>query len=51
MIAHSLDETLVQLAAVLDRAAIRRLIVAGDLVESPLPCRHTSATSGGWGNG
>jgi putative SbcD/Mre11-related phosphoesterase len=43
VIAHSLDETLVRLAAVLDRAAITRLVVAGDLVESPRPCRRTSS--------
>jgi len=42
VIAHSLNETLERLAAVLDRAAITRLVVAGDLVESPRRCRHTS---------
>jgi len=43
VIAHSLDETLARLSLVLDRATLARLIVAGDLVESPRPCRRTSA--------
>jgi putative SbcD/Mre11-related phosphoesterase len=41
--AHSLVETLGRLERVLDRAMIVRLIVAGDLVESPRPCRRTAA--------
>src|SRR5262249_16686482 len=41
--AHSLGETLGRLERVLSRAAIARLIVAGDLVESPRPCRRTAA--------
>ena len=41
--AHSLAETLGRLERVLGRAAIARLIVAGDLVESPRPCRRTAA--------
>ena len=41
--AHSLDETLSRLACLLARASIARLIVAGDLVESPRPCRRTAA--------
>ena len=41
--AHSLRETLSSLAMLLDRVTISRLIVAGDLVESPLPCRRTAA--------
>src|SRR5262249_17561025 len=41
--AHSLGETLARLERVLHRAAIARLIVAGDLVESPRPCRRTAA--------
>ena len=41
--AHSLRETIGALTALLGRAAISRLIVAGDLVESPLPCRRTGA--------
>ena len=41
VIAHSLDETLARLALVLARAPVTRLIVAGDLVESPRPCRRT----------
>jgi putative SbcD/Mre11-related phosphoesterase len=39
--AHSLRETLAKLDNLLARAAIERLIVAGDLVESPAPCRPT----------
>ncbi len=39
--AHSLDETLERLALVLNRAAIARLIIAGDLVESARPCHRT----------
>ncbi len=42
VIAHSLNETLERLAAVLDRATITRLVVAGDLVESPRLCCHTA---------
>jgi putative SbcD/Mre11-related phosphoesterase len=38
---HSLDETTARLAAVLARAPIARLVIAGDLVESPRPCRRT----------
>ncbi|MGP0069252.1 MAG: metallophosphoesterase [Isosphaeraceae bacterium] len=41
--AHSLDETRARLDRVLARAPISRLIVAGDLVESPRPCRRTAA--------
>jgi putative SbcD/Mre11-related phosphoesterase len=40
--AHSLDETLRKLARLVDRAAFDRLVVAGDLVESPAPCRRTA---------
>jgi putative SbcD/Mre11-related phosphoesterase len=43
VIAHSLDETLTRLARVLVRARVTRLIVAGDLVESPRPCVRTRA--------
>ncbi len=39
---HSLDETIARLSAVLARAAIARLVVAGDLVESARPCRRTA---------
>ncbi len=39
--AHSLEETLERLALVLNRAAVARLIVAGDLVESARPCHRT----------
>ncbi|WP_406701296.1 metallophosphoesterase [Singulisphaera sp. Ch08] len=39
--AHSLAETLAKLATLLDRWPIDQLIVAGDLVESPHPCRRT----------
>ncbi len=41
--AHSLDETLARLDRLLGRAPIARLIIAGDLVESPRPCRRTAA--------
>jgi putative SbcD/Mre11-related phosphoesterase len=41
--AHSLDETLSRLDRLLARAPIARLIVAGDLIESPRPCRRTAA--------
>jgi len=40
--AHSLDETLARLDRLLGRASIARLVVAGDLVESPRPCRRTA---------
>jgi putative SbcD/Mre11-related phosphoesterase len=38
---HSLEETVARLSAVLARAAIARLVVAGDLVESARPCHRT----------
>jgi uncharacterized protein len=41
--AHSLAETQAKLGRLLSRAAVDRLVVAGDLVESPRPCRRTSA--------
>ncbi len=41
--AHSLAETLAKLAALLARGPIARLVIAGDLVESPRPCRRTAA--------
>jgi metallophosphoesterase superfamily enzyme len=41
--AHSLTETLARLSRLLARAVIERLVVAGDLVESPRPCRQTDA--------
>jgi putative SbcD/Mre11-related phosphoesterase len=41
--AHSLRETVARLSAVFARATIARLVVAGDLVESSRPCRHTAA--------
>lgn len=40
--AHSLAETRTKLARLLDRAAIARLVVAGDLVESATFCRRTA---------
>ena len=40
---HSLAETIASLGPLLDRASIARLVVAGDLVESPRPCRKTAA--------
>lgn len=39
--AHSLEETIARLASTFARAPITRLVVAGDLVESARPCRHT----------
>ncbi|AGA25517.1 metallophosphoesterase [Singulisphaera acidiphila] len=45
--AHSLAETLAKLAILFDRWPVNRLIVAGDLVESPLPCRRTAEDLGG----
>jgi uncharacterized protein len=41
--AHSLRETLAKLTTLLERIQIRRLIVAGDLVESARPCGRTAA--------
>jgi putative SbcD/Mre11-related phosphoesterase len=41
--AHSLTETLAKLARLLERSKVRRLVVAGDLVESPAPCRRTAS--------
>ncbi len=41
VVAHSLNETIAGLSALLSRARVDRVIVAGDLVESPLPCRRT----------
>lgn len=41
--AHSLAETVAKLSKLLDRVEIRRLVVAGDLVESPAPCRRTAS--------
>lgn len=40
--AHSLAETLGKLESLLGRATIRRLVVAGDLVESSRPCAATA---------
>ena len=51
VIAHSLDETLSRLALVLGRAPVSRLVVAGDLVESPRPCSRTAPTCAGCANG
>lgn len=39
--AHSLDETVTKLAALLAGLRLQRLVIAGDLVESPRPCRRT----------
>lgn len=41
--AHSLRETLEKLEVLSSRAKLDRLIVAGDLVESPRRCRRTEA--------
>jgi len=38
---HSLNETITKLSSLLERVTIQRLVVAGDLVESPTPCRRT----------
>jgi putative SbcD/Mre11-related phosphoesterase len=40
--AHSLAETVAKLGLLLERHPITRLVVAGDLVESPAPCRRTA---------
>jgi uncharacterized protein len=39
--AHSLAETLAKLSSLLAGPRVDRLVVAGDLVESPAPCRRT----------
>lgn len=41
--AHSFDETRERLDRMLARGVVRRLIVAGDLVESSRPCARTAA--------
>lgn len=41
--AHSLAETRDRLTRAFARAEVRRLVVAGDLVESPRPCARTAA--------
>ena len=41
--AHSLRETIAKLAVLLGRFPMDRLVVAGDLVESPRRCRRTEA--------
>ena len=41
--AHSLRETIAKLSSLLDRQPVDRLVVAGDLVESPRRCRRTEA--------
>jgi putative SbcD/Mre11-related phosphoesterase len=41
--AHTLSETLAGLSRVLARAEIDCLVVAGDLIESPRPCRQAAA--------
>jgi putative SbcD/Mre11-related phosphoesterase len=43
VVAHSLVETQERLALVLKRAPISRVIVAGDLIESPRDCGRTAA--------
>src|SRR5215212_10658624 len=40
--AHSLAETLAKLTTLLARVRVERLVVAGDLVESPRPCPQTA---------
>lgn len=41
--AHSLRETLARLESLRERLLFRQLVVAGDLIESPRPCRRTAA--------
>src|SRR5271165_2087124 len=41
--AHSLAETVKKLERLVERSPIDRLVVAGDLVESPRPCARTAA--------
>ena len=41
--AHSLRETIAKLTSLLGRYPVDRLVVAGDLVESPRRCRRTEA--------
>jgi uncharacterized protein len=41
--AHSLAETLAKLSSLLARSLVNTLVVAGDLFESPRPCRRTAA--------
>jgi uncharacterized protein len=41
--AHSLAETVKKLERLLERSPIDRLVVAGDLVETPRPCARTAA--------
>ncbi len=45
--AHSLAETLAKLEGLLARTRIGRLVVAGDLVESALPCPRTARDARG----
>jgi putative SbcD/Mre11-related phosphoesterase len=40
--AHTLDETLTRLEALTNQAPLKRLVVAGDLVESSRPCIQTA---------
>jgi hypothetical protein len=40
---HSLRQTIERLSSLISHTTISRLIVAGDLVESPKPCRRTTA--------
>jgi putative SbcD/Mre11-related phosphoesterase len=44
--AHSLAETIKKLERLLERSPIDRLVVAGDLVETPRPCARTAADLG-----
>jgi putative SbcD/Mre11-related phosphoesterase len=43
---HSLAETVAKLAAMRKRSRFRRLVIAGDVVESPRPCARTAADLG-----
>ena len=42
VVEHSLRETLTRLQSLLERMPLSRLIVAGDLLESPRPCQRTA---------
>jgi putative SbcD/Mre11-related phosphoesterase len=43
VVEHSLQETLTRLDAVFNRTEFLRLIIAGDLLESPKPCVNTAS--------
>jgi uncharacterized protein len=45
VVEHSLNEALMRLQSLLARTTFSQLIVAGDLLESSRPCRHTAQDS------